>query len=226
MTTIRLDSGGSGSTDALVSPGVGLWRRPAWLIVLALSAWGARALLVGPSFTWLLWNLFLAVCPWLLSSWLVTRPRSWLGFATAFAAWLLLLPNAPYLLTDLIHLHERPPMPLALDVLVFAAFALAGVGLGLVSLLSMEGEVRRRLGPKAAMAMVLTVLPLCGWGVFLGRFQRWNSWDVLLRPGALLEGSVSALLSPKPLAFSVGFAALLAALYAAIRPPLTAARGE
>jgi uncharacterized membrane protein len=145
---------------------------------------------------------------------------------TVFLGWLLLLPNAPYLLTDLIHLKERPPMPLALDMLVFAAFALAGVGLGLVSLLSMEAEVRRRLGPRVAVAMVLAVLPLCGWGVFLGRFQRWNSWDVLVRPGALIEGSVAALLSPKPLAFSVGFAALLAALYGAVRPPLTAGQRQ
>jgi len=189
------------------------------LVLLALAAWGGRALLAGPHFGWLLWNLFLAVCPWLVSGWLVARRRSSLTFAVTFATWLVLLPNAPYLLTDLVHLRERLPVPLAVDVLVFAAFGLAGVGLGLASLATMEAEVGRRLGPRAAVGMVLAVLPLCGWGVFLGRFQRWNSWDVLVRPGALLEGSLDALLHVKPVAFSAGFAALLAALYVAVRPP-------
>lgn len=212
------EAGSRGSEDSTSSHAAALWTRPVSLLVLALAAWGARAVLAGPSFTWLLWNLFLALCPWLVSSWLVARPRSALGFAVGFAGWLVLLPNAPYLLTDLVHLRERPPVPLALDMLVFAAFALAGVGLGLGSLLSMEAEVRRRFGPRVALAMVLAVLPLCGWGVFLGRFQRWNSWDVLVRPLALLDDSLAALLHGRSIAFSAGFAALLAALYLAVRP--------
>lgn len=200
--------------------GAGLWTRPLWLLALAGGGWAGRAALVGPSFTWLLWNLFLAVCPWAISSWLLGRKTTPFTFAAVFIVWLILLPNAPYLLTDLAHLRERPGVPLPLDVLVFAAFALAGAGLGVVSLVSMELEVRRRLGARAAMAMVAVVLPLCGWGVFLGRFQRWNSWDIVVRPMALLAGALEALLSPWPLAFSVGFASLFAALYVAVRPSM------
>lgn len=219
MTNLPSNPENCGAEDADLSPSVGYWTRPWGLLVLALAAWAGRALLAGPQFTWLLWNLLLAACPWLVSGWLVVRRRSGLGFAAAFAAWLVLLPNAPYLLTDLVHLRERSPVPLAVDVLVFAAFALAGMGLGLASLVAMEGEVRARFGPRVAKAMASAALLLCGWGVFLGRFLRWNSWDVLLRPGAVLESSLDALLRFKPVAFSLGFAALLSALYLAVRPP-------
>ena len=218
MTTIRLDSGGSGSTDALVSPGVGLWRRPAWLIVLALSAWGARALLVGPSFTWLLWNLFLAVCPWLLSSWLVTRPRSWLGFATAFAAWLLLLPNAPYLLTDLIHLKARPPVPMWFDVLLLATFAWAGCLVGWDSLSQVHAQLRTRCSPALASALIVVAVLLCGVGVFLGRFERLNSWELVTDPLQVAMTASEALLQPRAGVFSLAFASFVGAGYLFTRP--------
>jgi len=226
MTTEATDPAERGSADAVPLRGVGVWTRPLALIAVALAAWGGRALLAGPRFGWMLWNLALAVAPWLISSWLVARRRAAVTFAVGAAAWLLLLPNAPYLVTDLVHLHERPPVPLTVDVLFFTAFALAGVGLGLVSLLSMEEEVRRRLGPRAGLALVLAVLPLCGWGVFLGRVQRWNSWDVLVRPGALLSHSLEAARSGESLVFSAGFAALLAAAYLAVRPPVLRAPGS
>jgi uncharacterized membrane protein len=194
------------------------WTRPLSLVLLAGAAWLWRASIAGPKFIWLFWNLFLAFLPWLISAWLRRRRRSAGVFAAAFLAWLVLLPNAPYLITDLVHLKARPPVPLTVDVLFFAAFATAGVGLALFSLLAMENEVRERLGRRAALATVALVLPLCGWGVFLGRVQRWNSWDVLVRPAALVSQALEALRSSEPVAYSAGVATLLAAIYFAVRP--------
>ncbi len=218
MTSSPLDPAPCGPGATPHGRRVAFETRPLVLVAAALALWLLRAWLVGPRHTWFLWNLVLAVSPWLISAWLCARPRPAVLFAPLACGWLCLLPNAPYLVTDLVHLKARPPVPLWLDVLFFAAFALAGCALGLASLRAMARELERRFGAGVSRAAVPVVLVLCAWGVFLGRFLRLNSWDVVTRPGALLAANAAALQQAEPLVFTAAFAALLGALYVAFGP--------
>lgn len=165
----------------------------------------------------LVWNLFLAWVPLALAV-VVQRLRATgtgrLGTRVAFAAgagaWLLFFPNAPYIVTDLIHLHhDRGERALLADGAVIGAFALTGLLLAVASLQRMHRPVVDRFGAGAGWAMVGAVSLLTGVGVYLGRVLRWNSWDLLSRPDALLADLARPLGDPlayqRPLAVTVGF---------------------
>lgn len=156
------------------------------------------------------WNLFLAWLPMLcaLLAYNLYKPRSRLSWRTlaprgsAFVVagcaivWLLFFPNAPYLLTDILHLAPRPGVPLWYDLILVIAFAWTGSLLGLVSLFLMQMLVSRAAGPLLSWGFALGVLGLSGFGIYLGRFLRWNSWDVLLNPAPLLADILSRLQHP------------------------------
>lgn len=140
------------------------------------------------SYGFLVWNLFLAGVPVLLAlaveaAW--RHDRRILG-AAFWVAWLLLFPNSPYLVTDLIHLREQPPTPLWFDALILGSAGIAGLLAGFVSLHLVQAAVSRRRGAAWGWVMAVTVLGLSGFGVYVGRFARFNSWDVLTRPRTLL----------------------------------------
>lgn len=185
------------------------------LSALAGALWAFRATLAGPRFTFLFWNLFLAWVPWLLSS---ALPRTrWLFWPLA-TLWLAFFPNAPYLLTDLIHLRPRDGAPLWFDVLLFAAFGLAGCAVGWASLSAVHRELHRRWGATRAALAVVTCVVLCGVGVFLGRFARLNSWELFTDPLDVAQTAAASLQQPHALVFSLAFAGLVGAGYAFTRP--------
>ena len=137
----------------------------------------------------LVWNLFLAWVPLGAASMLVPlmhARRLRLAWPVLFGVWLLFLPNAPYLLTDLVHLGPVERSPLWFDVLVYGQFAFTGVLLGVASLLLVQGAVRRAYGGLVSWVVVFGACGLAGFGVYLGRFLRWNLWDVLAEPRAIL----------------------------------------
>ncbi len=145
----------------------------------------------------LAFNLLLAWIPFLLSATLRALPRLRGSLRAALLTlWLLFLPNAPYLLTDLVHLKHRPPIPHWYDIALFSMFSFAGLMLGAASMGHVYEQVARRLGGRAAWGMSLTVSALCGLGIYLGRVLRWSSWDAVTRPGALLADLAPRLLSP------------------------------
>ena len=165
----------------------------------------------------LVWNLFLAWVP-LAVAVVVQRLRASgtgrldtrLAFAAGAMAWLAFFPNAPYIVTDLIHLHhDRGERVLLADGTVIGAFALTGLLLAFASLQRMHRLVVERFGARAGWAMVGAVSLLTGVGVYLGRVLRWNSWDLISRPDALLADLVAPLGDPlafqRPLAVTVGF---------------------
>lgn len=183
---------------------------------VAVGVWGWRAAEHGPAFRFLWWNLLLAWVPWLLSLPVAVVGRRWLALGLV-PVWLVFFPNAPYLVTDFIHLRPRPPAPLWLDVLVLGSFALAGCVLGWLSLTNVHRALERFLPQRGAWAVVLGVVGLSGFGVYLGRFLRWNSWDVVTEPGPLLKSAALALLQPTALAYSVAYAGFIGAGYLAVR---------
>lgn len=189
---------------------------------LAAAMWLLRGKLAGGLDLWFLgWNLFLAWVPWVAAR-AAVRARARAAALAAGAVWLLFLPNAPYLVTDLVHLRPRPPVPASYDVLLFATFALAGCALGWGSLEAIHARLARALGRARAALAVLAVLLLTGFGVYLGRFERWNSWDLVARPRGVLADAVGALDDPRALAFSVLFAAFVGAGYLLLAPPRAA----
>ena len=138
------------------------------------------------------WNLFLAWLPMLcaLMAYNLFKERSglsWIVVAGCAMVWLLFFPNAPYLMTDIVHLEPRPGVPFWFDLILVMAFAWTGFFLGLVSLYLMQGLVRKMAGGVASWVFALGALSLTGFGIYVGRFLRWNSWDVFFNPRSMLH---------------------------------------
>jgi len=185
--------------------------------LLALRAWhyGASAQL------WLVWNLFLAWLPALgafaaynLHHW-PTRLR-WLPIIGLSMLWLIFLPNAPYLITDIIHLKPHRSVPLWYDLITLVTFAWTGSFLGLISLFLMQVLVRKTVGNAVSWLFVLSVLTLNGFGIYFGRFLRWNSWDVLFRPTSLFYDLLEGLRNPFDYLHTIAFAGLFTLLFGAV----------
>jgi uncharacterized membrane protein len=174
------------------------------------------------TYVWLWWNLFLAWVPLGFAvvaynlSWRHSR-LSWLLVAVCSVIWLGFLPNAPYLVTDIIHLKRQPDVPLWFDLSLFVATAWTGSFLGLASLGLMQEIVRRLAGSAVSWLFAATALGLSGVGICLGRFLRWNSWDVFLAPTQIIGGILTGLRHPgehsQTFIFSLIFAAVFSAMY-------------
>jgi len=158
-----------------------------------------RVLLTGHVvFLFLIWNLFLAVIPFALSTMLGTAkgPLRARMLVPAGAAWLLFFPNAPYILTDLFHLDARPGVPLWYDLALILSCAWNGLMLAYASLSDMQRLVQQRLGFGAGWAFATLALLLSSFGIYLGRYLRFNSWDVLTNPLTLFFDIVNRILHP------------------------------
>jgi uncharacterized membrane protein len=153
----------------------------------------ARMLYSGSNeYSSLIWNLFLAWIPLLLSVlvYLISWSKRWLWVVSIACTmvWLLFFPNAPYILTDFNHLSTSSSnAPLWFDVIMVIWFAWTGLLLGVVSLHLMHGIVTRLIGRISGWIFTLIVISLGGIGISLGRFLRWNSWDVLQEPLPILH---------------------------------------
>ena len=161
-------------------------------------------------FLFLAWNLCLAWIPWQISLQLSNAGTRvfWLGFIV----WLLFLPNAPYLVTDLMHLRHRAPIPLWYDALLFFLFAVGGWALGCFSLVQMDVNLRQHISAAGTRSVLFAAILLSGLGIYIGRFRRWNSWDALLRPDDLLTDLVHSFMQGPILFEALFFSGLMAAL--------------
>lgn len=132
------------------------------------------------------WNLFLAWLPLLFALLALhfgqrTGWRSWRPWLAA-GAWLLFFPNAPYLFTDLTHLDPARDHRFWMDLIMILLFAWPAFLVGCLSLKLLHAPVAERFGMIRGWLFVGGVCGLAGVGVYLGRFLRWNSWDVLTNP--------------------------------------------
>jgi uncharacterized membrane protein len=165
--------------------------------VLGISFLFARRYISGESgYVFLIKNLFLAWLPYLLSV-ATTRATPRRTIIALWLAWLAMFPNAPYIVTDLVHWRWRPsPMPWWFDLGTILTFALGGWFAGIASLRIMHEQVRRAAGATLGWLFVVIVSGLTGFGIYLGRFERWNSWDVLTRPRFIAWQLLRGLASP------------------------------
>ena len=102
------------------------------------------------------------------------------------AVWLLFFPNAMYIITDIFHLKEHPDVPQWYDLLILFSAAISGVIMGFLSLQNVEQYLRRNISYKLVPWVVLSFLILSGYGIYLGRYLRWNSWNIITQPISLL----------------------------------------
>jgi uncharacterized membrane protein len=168
----------------------------------------------------LLWNLVLAWVPFGLALLVYDQARRGAGRIRLLALaglWLLFFPNAPYLVTDFKYLRVIDGAPLWFDIVLLSSAAWAGLVLGFISLYLIHAVARRLLGALNAWVVVATVLALSSFGVFLGRFRRWNSWDLFTDPHGLLAdigaGLANPLAYPRAVAVTILFTAFLGAAY-------------
>jgi uncharacterized membrane protein len=174
---------------------------------LVLSSALACAILVArmrlshsPTYAFLIWNLVLAWAPyyWSLAAAALhqRRPAAWWRLLAPTALWLLFFPNAAYLVTDFVHLRPKEPIPLWFDIGLLAIFAWSGCFLAVVSLRTMQALVAAYLGRVTSWLFVATVFGLNGLGIYLGRFLRWNSWDLFLEPHGVLSDALAIVTHP------------------------------
>lgn len=161
------------------------WALLAFCFTLSLS----RMLVSGHlRYIFLNWNLFLALVPLVFSYRFLSsiRQKEEVPSFFWFLSWLAFFPNAPYLITDLIHLQRPSPIPLWFDALLLFSYATAGMMLGLRSLKQVYLGLSFRFSEKIRLGITSLILFATAFGVYLGRFQRWNSWDFLVQPQSLL----------------------------------------
>lgn len=159
----------------------------------------------------LIWNLFLAWIPFLLAylAYFFSWRRSLMYFVIPVFVflWLIFFPNAPYILTDLQHLSQgSTPVPLWYDVILLIWFSWTGMLLGIVSLYMMQEIIKRQISRGVGWLFVFMVAALSSVGLYVGRFFRLNSWDVLQNPVEIASNITGWLADPS--LRSIGFIAL------------------
>jgi uncharacterized membrane protein len=141
-------------------------------------------------YIFLIWNLVLAIVPVLLAWWLVDRLRTqaWLQWQQILISLLFLgfLPNTFYLITDFVHLRQTSEASLYFDVVMLSSFVLNGVILGFLAIHLIHRQLIKRFGGRSALVVVGLIFLIASFATYLGRFTRFNSWDIAFRPAGLL----------------------------------------
>lgn len=150
-------------------------------------------------YSFLVWNLFLAGIPYAISQSL--RYSKWAKEQTfivilVLGIWLLFLPNAPYIITDLMHLRYTKSSLLWFDALLIFSFAWNGLLFGVLSLMDVFAILSTKFGKVKANYSLFVMILLCGFGIYLGRFLRWNSWEAFTQPFQLLAQCKMSLTHP------------------------------
>ncbi|MDO8365765.1 MAG: DUF1361 domain-containing protein [Saprospiraceae bacterium] len=186
-----------------------------WQSLPEISSWQEFVEARGATYIFLIWNLVLAWVPYFAAlrfSKMHSRGSGWFSMTLCFGFWLLFLPNAPYIITDFLHFKHKPPIPLWYDLVLIFAFASTGLLLGLLSLRNMHQTLHRKFSKGFALAVILASIGLSGFGIWLGRFQRWNSWDIFTRPDVLLLDIANTLTTWHDLLRAIGISVLLSGI--------------
>lgn len=190
------------------------------ILVLALAATTMLTVVMGatdpaaplsyPS-GFLIWNLFLAWIPLVFAVGFAVAGKRWWLIPLGIG-WLAFLPNSPYLVTDLVHLRDG--YDLWRHVLQYGFAAWTGIMLGVISMRLVHRRIQAEWGVLAGWAAMIASVGLCAIGVVIGRFQRWNSWDLVTRPDAVVARTFDWVSSPFSQVQSTGVALAVAAFLA------------
>jgi uncharacterized membrane protein len=173
---------------------------------------------VAPGYGFLRWNMFLAWIPLVLAyalTWAPRRRSAPLVVPVLTIGWILFLPNAPYLITDLVHLHGHATLP---NIATLSLLALTGLLIGVKSMQIVQRVVEDRFGVAAGWRAVRVIAVLAAVGVYLGRVKRWNSWNLLSHPRGIADTLVRGVSEPSRAGTALlGCLAFAAAFYVAYR---------
>lgn len=167
----------------------------------------------GLSYIFLSWNLFLAFIPWWISNYLKQRESIQLKHLPLIGLWLLFIPNSPYILTDLFHLKPRLYLPLWFDLVLVLSFALIGMIVFFNSLKDMLLILKSLVSPILFTLLTPIVFWLISFGLYLGRYLRFNSWNVVNHPFQLIRQSYGILFEKDTIGFTLIFSVFMWFLY-------------
>ena len=160
-----------------------------FLSVFSILLTVVRVSVTGSSmFLFLWWNLFLAFIPWSIATLVRVRQiqNRWI-LSLLLICWIIFFPNAPYILTDLVHLQDDRSAPLWFDMMLLLSFGFAGMLYGFVSLHLLETRFLKKLSRFWSGVVSVGLVYLACFGIYLGRFLRWNSWDLVGDLGRVLS---------------------------------------
>ncbi len=148
-------------------------------------------------YVFLPWNIFLAFIPYLVSGFAI-QYKNQAGWKQVFifSSWLLFFPNAIYIVTDLIHLNQDTSAPVWYDALLLYSASVLGLMMAFISLKRMEDVIEFHFGKKRIAAITTLIFFLAGFGVYLGRVARWNSWNVINDPMGLSINIINCIRFP------------------------------
>jgi uncharacterized membrane protein len=160
----------------------------------------ARVIATGyVTYLFMPWNLFLAFVPYAISEWLSGNipvlEHKWKRMGVLLL-WLLFIPNSFYIITDLFHLDEFDSAPKWFDLLLIFSFAWNGLLFGILSVKRTELILQVISGRKFSLLFISAVMWLNAFGIYIGRYLRYNSWDIIARPFSLFGEMLDVLIHP------------------------------
>jgi len=172
-----------------------------YFVVLALVLNIIRIYLFDTtSFVYMFWNIFLAFIPFIISSVLIiyTDKDNFFKpfFIIGFILWFLFLPNAPYVVTDLIHLGRIRSVPVMYDAFLLFSSAAASLLMGMYSLFYMEKIFLLKFSKKITSIVIFAIILFASFGMYLGRFLRFNSWDLFISHSFLFSSIWNIFINP------------------------------
>lgn len=156
----------------------------------------------------LIWNLILAGIPYIITSFVATfqnHKNNKIKTILFLLVWLAFLPNSFYIITDLVHLSRSSEHFFWFDLILISSFSISGFILGLASMLEFEKIILDLVSTKLVKLMIPMICFLSGFGIFLGRILRFNSWEILSNPMQLISDSNDTFFTPEALLFSINF---------------------
>lgn len=171
------------------------------------------------------WNTLLALIPLLFSRKLKDRVEWNRHTVGILSGWLLFFPNAPYIITDLFHFSKDPGVPYWFDLVLVVSGTWNGMLLGFISLMQVEQFLRKKLSGNWTNIITMLCIFLCGYGIYLGRYLRYNSWDILTNPIDLLSAMANHVFSPfdntRIWAFTLIFSLMFGIIYSTLKQLIT-----
>ena len=161
----------------------------------------------------LIWNLFLAGIPYIITSYLKLKLENKLLNSKSYlilVSWLLFLPNSFYIITDLVHIVRTDGRLFWLDMILVSSYSVLGFVVGIKSIYQFEMLIKQK---RKSSFIIPIVCFLCGTGIYLGRILRFNSWDVIGNPIKLLVGILNQLITTEGIQFSILFGSFIYIIY-------------
>ena len=151
------------------------------------------------SYGFLAWNLFLAFVPYFISGWLSAHQqilKNKAKLALWIFIWMIFMPNSFYIVTDLFHLNNIDDKHSWFDLTLILSFSWNGILFGILSIQKMEAILRKRMGKSITFLAICAVMWLNAFGIYIGRYLRFNSWDIFINPFSLLSEISNLVFNP------------------------------